>query len=138
MLAATLARIGTVAALAGRVSIAVTAKDVLAQEHTGPRAWLCEPRGSTAPNETLGGITRQNREQRFALLTLVSGDADVTDAGLLAASEALRRDCWTALIGWQPSGEYAPLELVRDALAKAADGQIYWVDEFKTSHQLVS
>lgn len=134
MLADALARIDSVPALTGHTALAVLTRDVLAQQHTGPAAWICEPRAASKEPTDIGE-SNQEREQRFALLTLVSGAAGVSDRDLLAESETLRAACWEQLIGWVPDG-YTPVVHVRDQLAKCADGEIYWVDEFKTMHEI--
>lgn len=138
MLSAIATQLDSIGGLAGPVGLQLDVREVLAEENAGSRVWIVEPRGTGKANQTCGGGVFQDREQRFGVLTLVSGAAEAQIADLLAASEALRGQVSERLLGYRPSGEYAPIEYVRDGLVKSADAEIYWLDEFRTTHQLSS
>lgn len=118
----------------GHVELAVRVADVIAQQHTGPKVWLCEPKGSAQPNEHIGQHI-QRREYRFVALALAEVAAGQTDADLLTVSATLEAACRDAVMGVEIAG-YEAVQYVSDALVKAADGQMYTAVQFRTYHYL--
>jgi hypothetical protein len=132
-----LPRLESVPDLSGRVDIAVNVAEVLAEHYEGPRAWLVEPRGASQPTSTVQVIT-QRREQRFGVLLLLSFAAGTGAQAALEAMETLRAAMIAALLGAEPDSGYDPVEHSRDGLARWADGNLYWLDEFRTGHLLTN
>jgi hypothetical protein len=137
MLSLLIPQLETVSGLSGRVDIAVNVAEVLAVQYEGPRAWLVEPRGVSQPTSTVQVIT-QRREQRFGVLLLLSFAAGTGAAAALADMETLRAAMIAAILGAVPDPDYDPVEHSRDGLVRWADGNLYWLDEFRTGHLLTN
>lgn len=138
MLAAIVTRLNGIPNLTRPVEVRLNIREIIAEESGGPRIWVVEPRGTGRPNVALGGSVIQDREARFGVLTLVNSAADASEAELQDASQTLRDAVYDCLLGYRPSERYAPIQYVRDGLAWSADADLYWLDEFRTTHQLSS
>lgn len=137
MLGAIVTRLNDIPGLITQVEVRLQVEEVLALESTGPCIWVVETRGAGERNNVLGAVSQQ-RNALFGVLTLVSGVAGASESELQIASQALRDSVFARLLGFRPSTQYIPIEYVRDGLVQSADGDVYWLDEFRTSHQICS
>lgn len=136
-LAPLIPQLETAPRLSGRVEVCARIEDAIAQNKTGPWAWLCEPRGQSGENEVANTV-RQRHEQRFCVLSLVSRSGDTSGRAAQAEMDELREGILAALLGFTPDPKYQSIIHVRDVSVTRKDDRMYWLDEFKTSHHLRS
>jgi hypothetical protein len=94
--------------------------------------WVLPLAERAEANQTIGGVY-QRLTVRLAVVLYVRQVADARGEAALEALEPAREAILSALVGWAPAAEHAPLELRNGRLLTLADGALWWQDEFETT-----
>jgi hypothetical protein len=97
-----------------------------------PAAYIMPEPERAKPNKLMGGHSQELIE-RFTILLLVK---NVSDYGGMAAQEeveALSAKVRAAMLGWQPTPEHSPVDLVGAGPLDPTNNLLYWPEGFQAS-----
>lgn len=87
--------------------------------HTVPRAFVIEPDDAAGGDAMATGLLRQEVKVRLTVVLALYHANDPTGAASLEELETLKPQLMAALIGFEPGGEYQPLQHQRRGLVSA-------------------
>lgn len=100
-----------------------------------PAAYVVPSADRAGQNQLANGVSQRN-QVRFAVVMAVSNMRDARGEKAQADLRLLRISIMTALLGWSPDVDFAPVEYVAGRLLRLSDSVLWWQDEFLTAHQL--
>ncbi len=98
-----------------------------------PAAYIMPEPERAKPNKMISGAHSQELTERFTILLLVK---NVSDYGGMAAQEeieALSARVRAAMLGWQPTPEHSPVDLVGAGPLDPTNNLLYWPEGFQAS-----
>ncbi len=97
---------------------------------TAPAAWVV-PLGDDASDQTMTG-SRFTLTERFAVFVVVDNSADERGQAAQTDVYALRAAVWSAILGWQPSSDYDPINYEGGEPIKLDRARLFYRFEFST------
>jgi len=91
------------------------------------------PMDDNPDDDTSANSVRQNLRDTFAVVVCVSNAADPRGQGSATSMHALRALLWSALLGWQPSDTYGPIQYAGGTLLAMDRARLWYQFEFTAS-----
>jgi len=91
----------------------------LPNPHSVPAGYVLEPSDSAGADAMASGLLRQQVTVRLLVVLALYRANDPTGAAALEQLDLLKPKLMAALIGWEPGGEFAPIEHERRGLVSA-------------------
>jgi len=103
-----------------------------------PAAYVIPSSERAGASRTGTTVVSQQNTVRFAVVVAVRNLRDARGEQAQTDLLAVREEIITALHGWQPNGDFDPLEYGGGRLLQLTDAVLWWQDEFLTSHLMRS
>lgn len=116
----------------GRVAGAAELAAALAGLVKTPGAFVLPAEEASSPNELISALS-QKVEARFGVVLAIRNVADARGKAAAQDLDVIRQPVMDALLNWQPSTDYAPIEHGIGKLEKYDDQTLWWVDTFITT-----
>lgn len=130
-------QVPTLAGVEGALELAdLMERKVLPQRF--PWAFVLPVGEDAEPNAVAVNAMRQRDTETVGVLIVHKHAGSRAGAETRAAIEPVKAAVRTALLGWQPGPEMAPLEFVRARLVGMAGGAAFVQADFRTDHQLAA
>ncbi len=100
-----------------------------------PCAYVVPLGDNAMPNKMLSGAIEQRVVERFAVILAATNAKDTQGSAVNDGIEPLRASVITALLGWQPSADYDPVEYGKGGLLALTNNIMWWQLEFVTAYQ---
>ncbi len=101
---------------------------------TPPCAYVIPLGDNAAPNRMLSGAIEQRVTERFAVILAATNARDTQGYAANDGLETLRAAVIAALLGWQPSTDYDPIEYGKGGMLALANNIFWWQLEFVTAY----
>lgn len=99
-----------------------------------PAAFVLPSSERAASSSTGTLVVSQNNIVRFGVVVAVQNLRDPRGEKAQADLRPIRTAILTALHGWQPDGDFDPIEFGGGRMLQLTDQVLWWQDEFVTSH----
>jgi hypothetical protein len=97
-----------------------------------PAAFVIPLEELPSPN-SMGNVVIQRVAARIGVVWVVRNLSDTKGVQAKEDLDVLRKEGKDALLGWSPSGDFAPFERGPGALLAFRDGHMWWQDIYQTS-----